>query len=184
MHLRSYDTVALLGRDISDLFHNAVGIIHKSLSSPPITFPKRVLYPADLFVTEDKDHASHREFLTAVEAFLGIKAENVSLASKWAANPPIKADGKSLFEFMKDVMDPLTLIQHVLTHQGPFLMFCDDFYQQYDQFRNDYHSKFGKEPDTEPTVQYRWCDISLVATTLTIQEPRQASISSAAWRIP
>lgn len=43
-----------------------------------------------------------------------------------------------------------------ISQKAPFLSFCYEFYHQYDEFRNDYKTKFGKDPATEPTVKQRW----------------------------
>ncbi|TWU74878.1 hypothetical protein ED733_003036 [Metarhizium rileyi] len=135
------DTIGIFGTDLSELFHDAVAIVHKSLASPAISFPRTIVYATDFSDSSDRDKNKHEQFLAAVEAFLGVKSKRISLSKTWASNPPAKAKGQALQDYMKDV---------------PFLSFCYEFYHQYDAFRTDYKAKFGNEPAAETTVKYRW----------------------------
>ncbi|OAQ65358.1 amidase [Pochonia chlamydosporia 170] len=135
------DSIGIFGTDLSGLFHDAVAIVHKSLASPPISYPKRIVYATDLSDPNEPHKNEQGQFLAAVEAFLGVKSKSISLTKTWASKPPPEAKGQSLQNYIKD---------------APFLSFCYEFYHQYDTFRGDYHTKFGREPTTEPTVKYRW----------------------------
>ncbi|KAK2616650.1 hypothetical protein QQS21_000473 [Conoideocrella luteorostrata] len=135
------DAIGIFGTDLAELFHDAVAIVHKSLSSPAITFPKRIVSVTDIGESNDEHKDKHDQFLAAVEAFLGVKSQSISLEKVWASKSPVEAKRQSLQEYMKE---------------APFLSFCYEFYHQYEGFRKDYQGKFGKEPATEATVQYRW----------------------------
>lgn len=50
----------------------------------------------------------------------------------------------------------MTCAEKGILQKAPFLSFCYEFYHQYDEFRKDYKTKFGKDPATEPTVKQRW----------------------------
>ncbi|GAB0138701.1 hypothetical protein EsDP_00006927 [Epichloe bromicola] len=135
------DSIGLLGTELSELFHDAVAIVHQSLSSPPIAFPKRLISVTDLG-NADKTHGDDQErFVAAVEAFLGVKSKTDSLQKSWASKPPTEANGQALQSYMRD---------------APFLSFCHEFYHQYDGFRKDYRTKCGKEPAMEATVMHQW----------------------------
>ena len=82
--------------------------MHKSLSSPPIAFPKRIIYATDLSDPKDENKDKHEQFLTAVEAFLGVKSKKISVAKTWAAKPPSDAKSLGLQEYMKDVSQQTT----------------------------------------------------------------------------
>lgn len=40
--------------------------------------------------------------------------------------------------------------------QSAFWALCYDYYHGFDQFRNDYQQKFGKEAYVGPVVRFRW----------------------------
>ncbi|KAG8423051.1 hypothetical protein J3459_009846 [Metarhizium acridum] len=136
-----YDSMGIFGTDLSELFHDAVAIVHKSLASPAISFPRTIIYATDLSGADEEKNDKYEQFLAAVEAFLGVKSKRLSLAQTWASKAPAEAKGQGLQEYMKD---------------APFLSFCYEFYHQYDEFRKDYKAKFGKDAATEPTVKHRW----------------------------
>ncbi|KAG8408516.1 hypothetical protein J3458_019550 [Metarhizium acridum] len=136
-----YDSMGIFGTDLSELFHDAVAIVHKSLASPAISFPRTVIYATDLSGADEEKNDKYEQFLAAVEAFLGVKSKRLSLAQTWASKAPAEAKGQGLQEYMKD---------------APFLSFCYEFYHQYDEFRKDYKAKFGKDAAGEPTVKHRW----------------------------
>ncbi|KAG8408187.1 hypothetical protein J3459_018105 [Metarhizium acridum] len=136
-----YDSMGIFGTDLSELFHDAVAIVHKSLASPAISFPRTIIYATDLSGADEEKNDKYEQFLAAVEAFLGVKSKRLSLAQTWASKAPAEAKGQGLQEYMKD---------------APFLSFCYEFYHQYDEFRKDYKAKFGKDAAGEPTVKHRW----------------------------
>ncbi|KAG6019069.1 hypothetical protein E4U41_003415, partial [Claviceps citrina] len=141
------NAVTILGTDLSNLFRDATAIVHQSLSSPPITFPKHVVSVTGLDDDDDDaekldGHADEqRRFVAAVEAFLGARSRKVSLRDLWASKPPVGAGRRGLREFMGD---------------APFLTFCYDFYHQYDVFRDEYQAAFGRQPTVEATVLHQW----------------------------
>ncbi|KAH0594678.1 hypothetical protein MHUMG1_07512 [Metarhizium humberi] len=137
----TFDSMGIFGTDLSELFHDAVAVVHKSLASPVISFPKTITYLTDFSSADEEKDDKYEQFLASVEAFLGVKSTRLSLTQTWASKPPAEAKGQGLQEYMRD---------------APFLSFCYEFYRQYDEFRKDYKTKFGKDPATEPTVKQRW----------------------------
>lgn len=91
-----------MSRNLAELFHDSVGIVHQSLASPPLVWPKRIISLTDL-AGDDKHKDKHTQFLTAVEDFLGVQSEKISLAKSWAKRPPAEAKGKGLQEYLDDV---------------------------------------------------------------------------------
>ncbi|KHN94039.1 Amidase signature domain protein [Metarhizium album ARSEF 1941] len=135
------DSMGIFGTDLSELYHDAVAVVHKALAGPPISFPKVIIYVTDLSHAHQNASIKHEPFREAVEAFLGVKSTRLSLTRTWASKPPVEANGQGLDEYMKD---------------APFLSFCYDFYHDFDKFRSDYKARFGKDAATEATVTYRW----------------------------
>lgn len=110
---RSFDRIGLLGTDLSELFHDAVAIVHKSLSSPNIVFPKRVISVVEPEVLSSAHKIKNEEFLAAIEKFLGTKARRISLDIAWQLKPPAEAKGESLQRYLGDVR---TLLPYCTLH--------------------------------------------------------------------
>ncbi|KAG6019521.1 hypothetical protein E4U40_006962 [Claviceps sp. LM458 group G5] len=135
------NTMSIFGIDLHQLFRDATAIVHQSLYSPPITFPKRLISVTDLDSAHNGREGRQRHFLRAVEAFLGVQAKQVSLERLWRSKPPVEAKGRSLQNYMR---------------KAPFFSFCYEFYHQYDVFRREYWTAFGRQPAVEPTVAHQW----------------------------
>lgn len=99
----TYDSMGIFGTDLSEVFHDAVAVVHKSLASPAISFPKTITYLTDFSNVEEEKNDKYEQFLAAVEAFLGVKSTRLSLTQTWASKPPAEAKGQGLQEYMKDV---------------------------------------------------------------------------------
>lgn len=99
----TYDSMGIFGTDLSELFHDAVAVVHKSLASPAISFPKMITYLTDFSSADEEKNDKYEQFLAAVEAFLGKKSTRLSLTQTWASKPPAEAKGQGLQEYMRDV---------------------------------------------------------------------------------
>lgn len=95
--------MSIFGIDLHQLFRDATAIVHQSLYSPPITFPKRLISVTDLDSAHNGREGRQRHFLRAVEAFLGVQAKQVSLERLWRSKPPAEAKGRSLQHYMRKV---------------------------------------------------------------------------------
>ncbi|KAG6006161.1 hypothetical protein E4U21_007271 [Claviceps maximensis] len=135
------NAMSIFGTDLLELFRDATAVVHQSLFSPPIIFPKRLISVTDLDRANGRHADKHRDFVTAVESFLGVRSKKVSLQELWKSKPPVEAKGQGLQHYMRD---------------APFLSFCHDFYHQYDVFRSEYQAAFGRQPAVEATVSHQW----------------------------
>lgn len=95
--------MGILSTDLSELFHDAVAVVHKSLASPAISFPKTITYLTDFSSADEEKNDKYEQFLASVEAFLGVKSTRLSLTHTWASKPPAEAKGQGLQEYMRDV---------------------------------------------------------------------------------
>ncbi|KAK5652362.1 hypothetical protein OQA88_10554 [Cercophora sp. LCS_1] len=135
-----FDSVGAFARDLKDLRT----FVEATLSSPTAskTLPKEILYPTEFFPHGDSvQQGLIDNFVVILEEFLGVKKTNFTLAERWAADPPIEAQGKSLAEYAYK------------TGYNPFYY---DILHQYDGFRDDHNKRFGAEPYVSPSMQWRW----------------------------
>ncbi|KAG5984142.1 hypothetical protein E4U55_005855, partial [Claviceps digitariae] len=96
------NAMSIFGTDLSELFRDATAILHQSLSSPPISFPKRLISVTDLDRTNHRHADKHKDFVAAVESFLGVRSKRVSLQELWKSKPPVEAKGQALQHYMKN----------------------------------------------------------------------------------
>ncbi|KAG5938100.1 hypothetical protein E4U53_008085 [Claviceps sorghi] len=141
------NAMSIFGADLSELFRDATAIVHQSLSSPPIAFPRRIISVSDLEGTNNRYAGKHKEFVAAAESLLGVKSQRISLQEMWKSKPPVEAKGQTLQRYMRNAC---------LSPSAPFFSFCYDFYHQYDVFRNEYQTAFGRQPTVEATVLHQW----------------------------
>ncbi|KAG5915992.1 hypothetical protein E4U42_007852 [Claviceps africana] len=142
--------MSIFGTDLSELFRDATAVVHQSLSSPPIVFPSRLISVSDLKGTNNRHAGKHKDFVAAVESFLGVKSKRISLQALWKSKPPVEAKGQTLQHYMRNAcLSPPA-------SKAPFFSFCYDFYHQYDVFRNEYQAAFGRQPTVEATVSHQW----------------------------
>ena len=74
------------------------------LTDSSIKFPTKILYPLDFFQHSNKEHKAMVDgFISILEAFLGTKRVEFSIAGRWAKCPPPRAQGKSLKEYLPKV---------------------------------------------------------------------------------
>ncbi|KAM0264229.1 hypothetical protein ACHAQJ_000716 [Trichoderma viride] len=135
----NYAAVGLLSRSMKDLIK--IAQVAANVTNDGISFPKRIIYPLDFAPISEDDRILNDKFVATLEHFLGTKADKVHLSEVWDAKPPNEANGLSLEEYMKE---------------APFSSFCADFYHQYEEFRQSYKRKFGREPYIETTPRFRW----------------------------
>ncbi|PTB58303.1 hypothetical protein M431DRAFT_505831 [Trichoderma harzianum CBS 226.95] len=136
---QNYAAIGLLNRNLHHLLSIAQLTLNTSNANMP--FPKRIIYPLDFASTTESDQAQDSKFVAMLEHFLGVKADKMRLSDAWDAHPPKEANGQTLEEYMKE---------------APFSSFCSDFYHEYEDFRGDYKTKFGREPYVEATPRFRW----------------------------
>jgi hypothetical protein len=98
------------------------------------------------------------EFLSDLEAAQGVKAKKISVAEEWKQTAPSEVDRAPLDEYFKDVQCPLFTIQMRKTDisQVGVRTFCYGLYHALDDFRNEYHQKYGREPYVNPVTRWRW----------------------------
>ncbi|KAL7785266.1 amidase signature domain-containing protein [Trichoderma ceciliae] len=135
----NYAAIGLLSRSIHDLLR--IAQVTSNATDVNVKFPKRIVYPLDFASISKDHHALDDKFVATLEHLLGVRADKVLLSEIWDAKPPSQANGQSLEEYMK---------------QAPFSSFCSDFYHGYEDFRNSYKNKFGREPYVEATPRFRW----------------------------
>ncbi|KAL7919749.1 hypothetical protein ACQKWADRAFT_322711 [Trichoderma austrokoningii] len=136
---QNYAVAGFLSRSLKDLLKLVQ--VASNMTDDNVAFPKRIVYPLDLAPIFEGNQALTDKFISALEHFLGIQADKISLADIWDSKPPIEADGQSLEEYMR---------------QAPFSSFCAEFYDQYQDFYRSYKEKFGYVPYVEATPRFRW----------------------------
>lgn len=80
-------------------------------------------------------------FVSILETFLGTKRVLIGISDLWDADPPIKAKGRKIKDYLE---------------KSAFWPYCYEFYHSFDEFRELMLEKFGRQPYGGPTVQYRW----------------------------
>ncbi|CAD6441551.1 2b413a13-dc52-4ba4-a058-9d09563205e3 [Sclerotinia trifoliorum] len=133
-----FDTVGTLHRSLKDAKH----LITATLDVPDSSeFPKRLLYPLDFFPQADAEQqGTCKAFIAIVERFLSVERIPISIADTWASNPPQEAGKK--------------LLQEYLEMSAVWPMYYDT-YHTFDDFRQDYLAKFGKEAFVGPYMRKR-----------------------------
>ncbi|KAH6694856.1 putative amidase [Leptodontidium sp. MPI-SDFR-AT-0119] len=136
---QSFDVVGLLGRSLDAIIPVAATTFgFKS----PVEFPTKIIYPTDFFPHEDKEQQAMVEsFVSILETFLGTKRVLIGISDLWDADPPIKAKGRKIKDYLE---------------KSAFWPYCYEFYHSFDEFRELMLEKFGRQPYGGPTVQYRW----------------------------
>ncbi|KAK0121858.1 hypothetical protein ONS95_010137 [Cadophora gregata] len=134
-----FDTVGTLHRSLKD----AKTLIKASLDVPDsFKFPRRLLYPLDFFPQADTEQQKMSDaFVKVVESFLGVMRTPISIADTWISNPPEEAGNKSLLEYLE------------MSAVWPMYY---DTYHTFDNFRQDYAAKSGKEAFVGPYMRKRW----------------------------
>ncbi|KAH8759977.1 amidase signature domain-containing protein [Diaporthe sp. PMI_573] len=135
-----FDVVGLFSRELSSLQH----IVSRTLdvNKEFKTFPKKIIYPLDFFPHSDSKHQAMVDDLIGIlENFLGTKRVEISLAERWEQCPPPEANGKSLRPYLS---------------KSAFWPMCYYYYHGFDEFRDRYKEKMGKEPYEGPVVEFRW----------------------------
>ncbi|KAL9123772.1 MAG: hypothetical protein Q9217_006833, partial [Psora testacea] len=103
------------------------------------------------------------EFVSVLENYLEINRTVFSFTERWSENPPAAAEGKTLQEYL---------------NKSTYQVYYHDAYHEYDGFRKDYRSAYGKEPYVGPIVQFRWD----IGSKITIEERKQAEFELATFR--
>jgi hypothetical protein len=136
-----FDVVGQFGRSLDDLHYIASHTfenIHHSFSG----FPSKILYPSEFYpLANAKQQALTEEFIGILEDFLGVRRTPFSFAEEWEKNPPKKAGGVPLLKY---------------TEKSAFWALCYDYYHGFDDFRDEYKAKFGKDAFVSSVVRFRW----------------------------
>lgn len=104
------------------------------------------------------------DYVHVLESYLDVKRTTFSFVERWSQCPPEEAGGKPLKEFLTKVSFVEILNTQIYSAgQSAYYPFFYDGYHEYDQFRDDYRQRFGKEPYVGPYMRFRW-SVGLVST--------------------
>ncbi|EED16514.1 conserved hypothetical protein [Talaromyces stipitatus ATCC 10500] len=140
---RSFDVPTFFGRSVDTCKEFATHWYSDLLPNATSFLPPQIIYPTNYISLITNEHQKQLidDFVIDLEKSLGVKHVEMSFDEVWDANPPADAKGASLLEYMKDA--------------GRDSFFYSD-YHHFDQFRKDYHDKFGKRPYVSPPVKWQW----------------------------
>ncbi|KAK4452746.1 amidase signature domain-containing protein [Podospora aff. communis PSN243] len=134
-----FDSLAILTRSLDELREFTSLSFDGTLSTK---LPNKILYPTDWMPYKMPEQQQLNEkFLAAMEDVLGVKHTKINLASMWKESPPAAAEGKSIAEYLENT--------------GFWLMYYDN-YHTFDDFREGYKRKFGKEVYVSPSQRWKW----------------------------
>lgn len=140
VNLPKFDTVGQFARSLADLHYivsHTFENIHQSFSG----FPSKILYPAEVYpLANEKQQALIEEFVGILEDFLGVKRTPFSFTEEWEKNPPKKANGVPLLKY---------------TEKSAFWALCYDYYHMFNEFRDEYKAKFGKDAFVSSVMHFR-----------------------------
>ncbi|KAK2603985.1 MutS protein msh4 [Conoideocrella luteorostrata] len=136
-----FDTVGQFGRCLDDL-HFIVSHTFENIPQMFSGFPSKILYPSEFYpLANAKQQALTEEFISILEDFLGVKRTPFSFAEEWERNPPKEAEGLPLLQY---------------TERSAFWALCYDYYHGFDNFRDEYKAKTGKDVFASSVVRLRW----------------------------
>lgn len=110
-------------------------------------------------ITNETQLAIIKRFVVNLENSLGINHEKVSFNELWSACPPKAAGVASLQDYMKDASNAISkLFNHaeLIGFKVSRNSFFYDDYHNFDIFRNEYTSRYGKQPYVSPPVRWQW----------------------------
>ncbi|KAK0750252.1 amidase [Schizothecium vesticola] len=142
----AFDTFGLLGRTASSIGDLLAASGHRlaknnATNSPWSKWPTRLLYPTEwLPVANDAQQRMIDAFLAALESYLGLKHQMVSLQEEWAQTGPKTLRHKTLLDIFKS---------------AKLLNFYDNKHN-FDKFRAEYQKKFEKSAYISPSHLKRW----------------------------
>lgn len=140
LHFSRPGNTRLFSRSLEDLLTLTISCL--SINSPKTSLPERIIYPIDLhssFDTSPKPLMS--EVFVALERFLGVEVEPVSLEKIWNETRPEDAHDEGMQLYMKE---------------ASFQSWCYEYYHASEDFRSQYSDKFHKQPFVEATPQFLW----------------------------
>lgn len=77
----------------------------RKIADPTNKPPMRILYPTEFFPTQNQaQQALLEQYVSILEEFLGVKRTTFSFVERWAEKPPAPAMGKSLEEYLGEVI--------------------------------------------------------------------------------
>lgn len=122
--------------------------------------PTKILCPTEFFPTQNSaQQAILDDYVSVLESHLGVKRTMFSFVQRWAEKPPAPAMGKSLDEYLGEVLFlHLSFAIPLLISIGQSTKLCYyyDAYHAYNGFREEYRRTYHKEAYVGPVVQFRW----------------------------
>lgn len=96
---RNYAAAGFSSRSLGDLLKLVQAT--SNTAGDNVAFPKRIIYPLDFASISEGNQSLIDKFVAALEHFLGIQADKISLSDIWDSKPPVEADGQSLEQYMR-----------------------------------------------------------------------------------
>ncbi|KAJ5116053.1 hypothetical protein N7456_000401 [Penicillium angulare] len=135
----AFDALGLVSRtshEILDLYSSA------GLNKTAFQRPTRILYPTDFYPMKNAQQQTMNEaFLHALESYLGVKHQKISLIEEWAKTGPAQGRETPLDEYMRN--------------SGYWPNFYDG-YHVYDDLIAGHQREFEKKVYTSPFMTTRW----------------------------
>ena len=98
----------------------------------------------------------YEEFLSVLEDYLGVKHTKISLKEEWERTGPVELREVGLSRYLHMVSELLNIVRKSqLTKQSVHWPNLYDGLHNYDEFREDYKSKFGKPAYASPIMTER-----------------------------
>lgn len=97
-------------------------------------------------------------FVRDLEAELGVKCTEISLAEEWKKDLPAGVKHDDVAEYLKEVRptQPIYSGQLLTELQAGTLPYYRDSYKQLAAFRDGYRKIFGKAPFVHEALRWRW----------------------------
>ncbi|KAF9765336.1 hypothetical protein IL306_002424 [Fusarium sp. DS 682] len=152
----AFDTVGQFSRSLDDL-RFIVSHTFENVEQSFSGFPSKILYPSEFYPLENEEQqALTEEFIAILEDFLGVRRTPFSFVEEWEKNPPKEAGGLALLKYTEKacLLGPFSFTAKWL--QSAFWSLCYDYYHGFDDFRDEYRAKYGKNPFVSSVVRFRW----------------------------
>ncbi|KAI0393486.1 amidase [Xylariaceae sp. FL0594] len=139
-----FDMPGFFGRDLAE-FPQIMSVWYGEspmLLSPSEKPVNKILYPQDYLPTTNKDQSAViNNFVTALEGYLGVTRESVSIAERWAKDQPDGSDHTDISQYLE---------------KAGCYPFFHDTYQNSEPFRVGYEKAFGKPPFVHLFEHWLW----------------------------
>ncbi|KAI1120835.1 amidase signature domain-containing protein [Nemania abortiva] len=162
-----YDSFGILGRSpvMIERIVRASGIVADVESDhSPMKALTKILYPTDWYPLENSDQQRlNEEFLHDLESFTRIQHSKFSMSDEWSRTCPEEYRGITLEELLATTSEPINNYDNV---------------HNFDDFRREYRTRFGKTPYVSPAHTQRWEN----AEKVTLEEREKAMKQAVAFR--